>query len=536
MKNAVVIDVKDYVRKHYRLILVSIIAAVICFGFQSLNGNIRIDTEELLNEPGTTLGWLTIGRFGLVFFKGILGLQVHNAIKSGLLFLLFFCMGSNVLTFSFYHFSGKNEKYPYWMFLLLYGTSSIWSYQVYFSLQQAEVALAMLLTVIAAFLSVRACFVTMGKGNLIRIVVSTAFLVMSLGAYQALAAYYITICIAFFLLHLGKAADETGAVPTKSQCRTLWRGIGGLLLQFAAAYVAYVWIANTWFMAAGGYMENQMGWGRLTVLGCVKNVLRTMKNTLLCYGPRNFSFYTLGVLFACAAGVLVFRKRLWKERYQRVLFVLAMAGMLLSPFLMTIYMGEMLVTRSQFALPVTAAFLGMFGIGIITDSGYGKKWFMQIAVSCVLLITAAQAGYNLRLTYTDYIRFRQDQVLTDRLIAELKTVNKGEFPEIPVIFVGYRKPALDGLCARTEMYGWSFYEWDYNKENPTGATHRIAGFVQADTGNVVNEESSEEMRAKAVELAEEMPDFPAKGAVLSTEEFIVVRLSEVTDRTDLNWW
>ena len=39
--------------------------------------------------------------------------------------------------------------------------------------------------------------------------------------------------------------------------------------------------------------------------------------------------------------------------------VLALIGLFVSPLLMTLYMGEMLVTRSQFALPVAAAFLGM---------------------------------------------------------------------------------------------------------------------------------------------------------------------------------
>lgn len=36
--------------------------------------------------------------------------------------------------------------------------------------------------------------------------------------------------------------------------------------------------------------------------------------------------------------------------------------MLITPFLMTIYAGAMLVTRTQLALPVAAAFLAMFGV------------------------------------------------------------------------------------------------------------------------------------------------------------------------------
>ena len=71
----------EYIKKHYRLILMSVFAALVCFGYQAFNSNIRIDTEELINHPGSTLGWLTIGRFGLVLLKRMLGLGVHRTIK-----------------------------------------------------------------------------------------------------------------------------------------------------------------------------------------------------------------------------------------------------------------------------------------------------------------------------------------------------------------------------------------------------------------------------------------------------------------------
>ena len=89
----------EYIKKHYRLILMSVFAALVCFGYQAFNSNIRIDTEELINHPGSTLGWLTIGRFGLVLLKRMLGLGVHRTIKSGVLMLLFFILGGNVLTY-----------------------------------------------------------------------------------------------------------------------------------------------------------------------------------------------------------------------------------------------------------------------------------------------------------------------------------------------------------------------------------------------------------------------------------------------------
>ena len=179
----------EYIKKHYRLILLSVIAALVCFGYQAFNANIRIDTEELINHPGSTLGWLTIGRFGLVLLKRILGLGVHKAVKSGILMLLFFILGGNVLTYGCYYFSGKKDEKPYWIFTLLYMTSNIWSFQFYFSMQQAEIALAMLLVAVTGFWMCDICFLeeykeNRSEKNLCKTVLSVAFLVIALGTIR----------------------------------------------------------------------------------------------------------------------------------------------------------------------------------------------------------------------------------------------------------------------------------------------------------------------------------------------------------------
>lgn len=582
MSSVVVRDLRDYVKKHWRLLAASMAAMLICYGFLVFCGNIRIDTEELMNNPGSNLGWLVIGRWSLVLFKKMLGLTVHNTVASGIWFFLFFWLGANLLTFALYHFARRKECWNYWIFLLLYATSNIWCYQIYFSLQQAEVALAMLLLVIAAFLAMKACFapVLSGRGererkdilcNGVGIGLSAVLLFLDLGAYQALAAYYIAICLVLFLVMLpepGNVVAGAGSAEKTEVCkagksgelRAVWRGIALLIVHFCAVYAAYSAYVKC-FMVSSDYMESQMGWGRLAFLDCVKNILRTAKNVLIGYGPRNFSFYGCGVLLLLAALFV-----LWRRRRCRGLLLpaLGMIGILSVPFLMTIYMGEMLVTRSQFALPVAAAFLGMYGIGVLesarkpgterngeqacdagTDDVRGRTakkcggralgYLTFAGRLCIVITIVLQMGYDLRLTYTDTVRFREDAAVTEALLEELQSVCGG-LPEQPVIFVGYRRAELSGICRRTEMYGWSFYEWDYSADNPTGATHRIAGFVKAYAGKSLNENATEEQRQAAARLAKTMPDFPADGSICVTDDFVVVRLSEVTERTDLDWW
>jgi hypothetical protein len=153
-----------------------------------------------------------------------------------------------------------------------------------------------------------------------------------------------------------------------------------------------------------------------------------------------------------------------------------------------------------------------------------------------VLVIGGQIAYNMSLAYTDHVRYEWDKAQTEELCQDLLEANNGEMPEQPVIFVGYQKPELDSWCARTEMFGWSFYEWDYGTENPTGVTHRVAGFVQAYMGEKLNEEYTEEQTKQAVEMAAQMSVYPEAGSIEAGEEFIVVRLSDVTERTDINWW
>lgn len=535
-------ELKEYMKKNGTLILTSMIMAIICYGFLVFSGNIRIDTEELINHPGSKLGWLSIGRFGLAFLKNLLGLSAHHVIKSGILFFLFFWIGANLITFAIYHFSGGKE-YPYWMFLLLYVTSNIWSYQVYFSVQQAEVACAMLLLVAAAIFSVRGLFETRGKASVWRLFAAFVFLILGLGAYQALATYYISLCIVFFLAWLEHWSIFEGTWRgKKTQNRKMVSGIVGLLLVFGISYIVYNVIANTWFMGTAGYMEEQVGWGKYPVVDCIKNVLRTIKNVLLGIGPRNFSFYALGILFIAVLATVSWR--LHREERKTLHFwmrILAIISLLMTPFFMTIYMGEMLVTRSQFALPVVSAFLGMcvnYGIREwIFCCGKKKRcWIPRMCSLCVVFVIVMQCGYNLRLAYTDEQRFQSDAKKADLLLEMLQEENGGRLPEQPIIFVGYQEADMEVWCRRTEMYGWSFFGWDYSPKNPTGATHRIVGFVQAYTGTALNENASEKEKVQAITEAEVLADFPSDDSIAVTEDFVVVRLSEIRERMKLDWW
>lgn len=545
MNRTVVSDMKNYVKNHYKLMIVSAVLVLLCYGYMALCGNLRIDTEVLINNPGSDMNWDTIGRFGLVFLKRVLGLSTHHTVWSGMLFLLFFYLQMQLFLFLVYHFSNGNENYPYWVGAVLYGTSNLWCFQVYFSLQQGEIAFAMLLVMIAAALSMKAFFSTTGHGELekndvsletkkqtsnrknavIYVLVSAVLLVIGFGAYQAFVAFYIALCICLFLvLLMERWKMNSGAA--KEENRFVVCGIGKLLVHFVVVYAVYNFITKKWFTASD-YLNSQKAWGTTPFNTCVKEILKVIKRAVFMEGVDNFSFYTIGGVLVIIALIALCKKGIQKNKFQLVIYVVALAALAVTPFLLNVYTGGKTVTRSQFALPVVAAFCGMFALYQIKMWKPEWKYFIKGGQVLAIAATVVQIGMCFVLAYTDDVRNAQDIEKTEKIVEYLTEANGGEMPETLIVFVGAQSPELSKGCVRTEMFGWSFYEWDFNPENQTGATHRSVGLIRAYTGYDLTDAPSEEQKARAIEAAAELEDFPAENCVKIFDDMVVVRLSEV---------
>ena len=171
-----------------------------------------------------------------------------------------------------------------------------------------------------------------------------------------------------------------------------------------------------------------------------------------------------------------------------------------------------------------------------------KLQMISNAVVLLVIVTAGgQVCYNIRMHSADQVRYEQDALLADQITDALKREipgvdAEGDPVDKKVVFIGYRQPQLNSWNRRTEMYGWSFFEWDYTREHPAGATHRIAGFLEAHNGVHLDDGYSEEMEYKAAALSEDMPVFPADGAIRTEDDMVIVKLSEITERPAVDWW
>lgn len=127
----------------------------------------------------------------------------------------------------------------------------------------------------------------------------------------------------------------------------------------------------------------------------------------------------------------------------------------------------------------------------------------------------------LNMQYTEDLRYREDAIVAQTIATDLGRIEEAE--GMPVIFVGERKAKLNQAAKPTDIYGYSFFQWDHSLGNPTGATWRVVGFMKT-LG--IDVEAESKYRNKAVKAAEDMPCYPQEGYIKVKENYVVIKMSD----------
>lgn len=506
-------------RENWKLILIELAMTVVVFGYNAYSRNIRVDTEVWMLQPNTTFGWQTIGRYALIFFKKILGLGSYQIVKSGTLFILFFWAAQVTMLFGFWRFSGA-RKYCYFVFVLLYTTSCIWNAQGYFLLQQAEVALAMWVTVIGALVMAEVILNQKVLLGILGSIFSMGMLVVSLGSYQALAIYYVAILLSFILLYFLEDAEH------ETMKKVSWYIVRAVafFVHFIISYLIYFKIANTWYIA-GGYSQNRVMWREKGIVHCLLSICRDLLRELFGEEPTYISFFGIGCILSLFSIARFSKKH--KTAYTAV-YVLILFCMWISPFLLVIYCGARQVPRAQFAMPVIAAVFAMLFLYQVQEKDW---WLSRRAVpvirSLIAVVVLLQLMVTVRLQQMDDIRYRQDRERADEILLALEETCGEAMYETPIVFLGAWKVEKQGIWLKDLMYGYSFFEWDCVESNLIGGTGRAVSFIEAYTGKRLVNGMSEENRQRAMELEDDIPCFPESHAVLQMEDLILVKFYNI---------
>lgn len=495
-----------FTRQHTKALILNAFICIVCYGHLVFSQNIGIDTETAISHSVSVMHWETLGRYGLVGIKYLLGFSQYNPYMEGVLFLGSFIVLGGTAAFFCWILSRGNEDYPYGWFMVLFSVCPVWMTQFYFSLQRAEVVLAMLCAVISAMaLCAKIFFQYRG---IWLYVVYIFFGVCSICSYQGCAALYIGFLIMAYLLDFFWQQNQEWKYFIKN---ILLLAAGFLILYIVNSIIIAV------FFHTDGYLTEQVKWGQMPLIENLYNIAGHVFSTFVWIRPGRISAYPLAFLCVCS---LFFK---YRGTNKGMLF-LGLAGLLAVPFLMSIYLGAAAKTRTQFAQPLVSAFGCMLYWGICTPAKAGNKtWRGWAGRFGAVLFLWCCASTVFRLQYTDDVRYRQDVTLAQEIADRLYSIEGAE--ELPVIFIGKREAPLNASSLDTDMFGASFFTWDWTEEDQTGSTARIVGLMNA-LG--IHAEYGGKFADRALKDAEGMTCYPCDGSILVKDKYTVIKLSEIS--------
>lgn len=370
-------------------------------------------------------------------------------------------------------------------------------------------AWAFILTATAVYLNFHAIF----EKNPVAAVLAVICLVWSFSTYQAFVILYITIVVCVYIfLYLSQQKNHTLPIIFVS------------ITIFLSAFFINTLITKHFFLY-GGYLNSQIMWKQINASECVSRIKAHLISGFT--GKNNIFFSPIyGVLslsaLLCGVVTVIKSKKYWSDW----IWLLAIGGVQISPFLLTFYLGTEPYVRAQIIYP----FVLGFNLQFVYSFAKNKQTKLFIYALCFVSLWT-QCQTTMRLVYTDNIRSQED---TSTISAIMEKVEEVASPSIPIVFIGHRNANLNNACIRGEMIGASILNWDiYNHPHYMASSSRIVGMCNV-LGWHYQAISNADDLLEARIIAQNIPSFPQEGSIVSTERFVLVKLSDDLWPEELN--
>lgn len=500
---------REYYQTNRRSIGIAGIFLIIAYGIKMFQIMFSHDTEAIISVPDSLYdSWMTMGRYGLIFLKKIFGIYTFNPYLASV--LMFFAMLGIVVVWGYLFFalSGETERYSKesWIFPVFFLTAPMMVEQISFLLQAFEVCLAVLLLEIVLLMVWHGIFAEKYLWFLPSVILSA----LAFSVYQTTVPLFVAGAAAGFL------------VCFRKRHRSWWSVLFQLVGVFGVSFLLYE-IVNKVLMNSLGitttdYISDQLMWGSVSVSQCVENIRNHIYQAITGQG----FYYSVSFGIAAILAILILILKWKKGRKEFYLYIIATAVFLLTPFMMTILMGQEPKMRTQLCLGFVTGFY--FQYSVIWFWEAGKKLTRGFAYAVLCLAVAFgfhQSTKAADMFYTEYVQYQEDVRLALKISNRIDLLDLGEHPEEPLVFVGARSPQLNHSAVRDlENIGHSFFEWSFT----TGYGSFIMRNFMASIGYEYNSPTDEQIQI-AEQAAPNMGVWPASDSVQVVEGVIVVRLS-----------
>lgn len=455
-----------YIIKHPVCSLVILAGVLISYKDFAFATDYYVDSEVVINIPGTNYNWLEIGRYGLVLTRKLLGTGWYNPYYTGILMLLFLWLTG----ISFSYLAGKLfpklDTSLTTLGSLIFITYPTFTEQYYFHFQSAEIAFGLWLSMLAMLLF----YFFAKERNFLCFLLSLPIYILTFAIYQSFIPMALCGYLAIFLAI---------AMQTDTEASTIKRNILGSILHFTIAFVISQGINKLCFPASG-YLNNQVVWtSGISLFESFKGVVIACLRMLTGQGL----FYTAILLFAVVSAFASVFYLHGLEAYKIILGALSIIGITITPFILTLLMGENTAIRSQFTYPLAAIFLLLFAVQTVLDKKPAFKYGKLLAATILLAFTVTQIStvrfiwkaheyvtdYD-RETATDIMKIMYDSFIVDTGVAG-------------TIFWGYLQPETpydEKLEGSPSYLFTSVFNLEHNMEPYCFfSTNRILGYMES---------------------------------------------------------
>lgn len=504
----------EYIKNNKVIWLALLVFTLMVRGVFFLSDNIGIDTEEIIVSQSISLGWLNIGRYGLVVLKVLLGNRSFNPYLCGILVILLLPAICILWTYLFSYISKTENKGSIFAFSLILITSQILTEQLYFKLQAVEICIGFALTAICLLVCFDAFFEEERKQFvIIKAAAALLISILTFGLYQSFVPLFIFgAAISVLIYALFNQSDSN---TNKYLFFNSLKYIGIFIAGFVISQIIGRCISGP----SSDYLGGQIFWKEFPVARCLYLICAHIASAML--GRRIYYCFTYIIIVALLIALIIC-KTLKSKRNNKLIVFLAATFTLASPFLLTIYCGAEPIVRSQLVLPFMIA--GLSYVICLSDTFSANRYVKVILAAVIIVTIYIQLSVTARLEYSDMVRYEGDKRLAAQLQVSIDELQNEDL-SLPIVFYGKRQAKLNDSCIAGETCGRSFFEWDTDVE-PAGyySTKRVLSFMK--TQGIEYTFPTFDIVSHYQEYAKDMPVWPSEGSIQRMDDVIIIKIGQ----------
>lgn len=504
-----------YIIKHPVCSLIMLAGVLVSFLPYAFAMDYYVDSEVVINIPGTSYNWLEIGRYGLVLTRKLLGTSWYNPYYTGILLLLFLWLTGMTFSYIATKLFPRLSAAGATLGSLIFITYPTFTEQYYFHFQSAEIAFGLWLSMLAAGLF----YLFVRDGRISCFLCTLPIYVLTFSIYQSFIPLALCCYLGIFLsLILRKDTDSS----------TVKRGILGSILHFVTAFVLSQGI-NKMFFPASGYLKDQVIW--TSGVSFAEAFLAVAAACLRMLIGRGI-FYTTLLLFAILIGILAFMCYRQAPVHRIILGILSVTGIAVTPFILTLLMAGDTAIRSQFTYSLAAVFLLFWSFQTFAqykpDFKYG-----QYVITTVLLLIAISQVVTVRHIWKahEYVTEFDRDSATELL--EIMYDSYSVCDQVAPIYWGYLQPTSpyeESLTGSPSYLFTSVFNLEHNSQPYCYySTVRVLGYLESMGHKFTTPTHYQQSVSAYIMGRENLSDFPDVGCFFNDSQVFTLNLGGSPD-------